>query len=208
MSIKILIVDDHGIMLDGIESLLKQHSHLRVIAKAVDANYGLAYLRREKVDILLTDYNMPEMNGLELLKQAKKIQPELKVIFLSMHEDANIVQEVIIAGADGFILKKYASLEIIRAIDFVTNGGQYYSPEIHKVLISALKDEDKEIELTEREVEILKLLAQEMTSKEIADKLFISERTIETHRKNMLRKTDSKNTIGLIKFAYMHGIFR
>ena len=208
MSTKILIVDDHGIVLDGIEMLLQQKTELEVIAKTVNANYGLSYLRTEKVDILITDYNMPEMSGLQLLKQAKKIQPALKVIFLSMHDDQNIVQDVIMAGADAYILKKYAFQEIIQAIEIIKKGGQYYSPEIHKVLINSLKNDECEIELTEREIDILKLLVQEMTSKEIADKLFISERTIETHRKNMLRKTNSKNTIGLVKYAYANKLLQ
>ncbi|WP_423148351.1 response regulator [Rubrolithibacter danxiaensis] len=204
MRTRILIVDDHGIMLDGIELLLKQNKDLEIIAKTINANYALAYLRSEKVDLLITDYNMPEMSGLQLLKQAKKIHPGLKIIFLSMHDEQVIVQEVIQAGADGYILKKYAYQEIIQAIDVIKSGGQYWSPEIRKVMLSALRKEDSLVELTDREMDILRLLVKELTSKEIAEKLFISERTIETHRKNLLRKTNSKSTVGLIKYAYTY----
>lgn len=207
MGTKILIVDDHAIMLDGLEALLQQQDNMQVVAKTTNANYALAYLRKEEIDLLITDYSMPEMTGAELIKEAKQIKPNLKIIVLSMHDENHLVQDIISAGADGYILKKYAQQEIIQAIQIVANSGQYWSPEINKILVRGItKQDEPNAELSAREVEVLNLLVLEMTTKEIAQKLFISERTIETHRKNLLRKTNSKNTVGLIKYAYLKKI--
>ena len=205
MKTQVFLVDDHGIILDGIESILNQHDELQVAGKASDPNFCLSMLRSVPVDILITDYNMPQMSGLRLMREARKINPALKVIFLSMHDDQLVVQDVLRAGANGYILKKYAGQEILQAISVVSNGGNYWSPEVSKVLTRTL-NEEPEFELTDREVEVLKLLVLELTSKEIAEKLFISERTIDSHRKNLLRKTNSKNIVGLIKFAYAHNL--
>ncbi|HYK77908.1 MAG TPA: response regulator transcription factor [Daejeonella sp.] len=202
MNTRILLVDDHAILLDGLEALLEQRADFHIVAKIIKGQYALAYLRKEPVELLITDYSMPDISGLELIREAKKIAPELKTIILSMHDEAHIVQEVISAGADAYILKKYAQQELLQAITIIQNGGNYWSPEINKILVRAIKKEDSDVWLSERELEVLKLLIQELTSKEIAQKLFISERTIETHRKNLLRKTNSSNTVGLIKYAY------
>jgi two-component system, NarL family, nitrate/nitrite response regulator NarL len=207
MSIRIIIVDDHAIMLDGLEALLRQKDGLTLVAKTVNANYALAYLRKEHVDVLITDYSMPDMSGVDLIAEARKIKPELKVIVLSMHDEPHLVEEIIAAGADAYILKKYAHSEIIQAIDIVAVGGQYWSPEVNQILVRSLKKpQEPGMELSSRETEVLKLIILEMTTKEIAQKLFVSERTIETHRKNLLRKTNSKNTVGLIKYAYQNNI--
>ena len=207
MMTRVLIVDDHAIMLDGLEALLGKQEDVKIVAKTTNANYALAYFRKEEIDVLITDYSMPEMSGAALIREAKRINPQVKAIALSMHDESNLVHEIISAGADGYILKKYAQQEIIQAIRIVTNGGQYWSPEINQVLIRGLKKQDEaNPELSAREIEVLKLLILEMTTKEVAQKLFISERTIETHRKNLLRKTNSKNTVGLIKYAYLNNI--
>lgn len=207
MMTRVLIVDDHAIMLDGLEALLGKQDDVKIVAKTTNANYALAYFRKEEIDVLITDYSMPGMSGAALIREAKKINPQVKAIVLSMHDESHLVQDIIFAGADGYILKKYAQQEIIQAIRIVIDGGQYWSPEINQVLIRGLrKQNETNPELSEREIEVLKLLILEMTTKEVAQKLFISERTIETHRKNLLRKTNSKNTVGLIKYAYLNNI--
>lgn len=207
MMTRVLIVDDHAIMLDGLEALLGKQDDVKIVAKTTNANYALAYFRKEEIDVLITDYSMPGMSGAALIREAKKINPQVKAIVLSMHDESHLVQDIIFAGADGYILKKYAQQEIIQAIRIVIDGGQYWSPEINQVLIRGLrKQNEANPELSEREIEVLKLLILEMTTKEVAQKLFISERTIETHRKNLLRKTNSKNTVGLIKYAYLNNI--
>lgn len=202
MQIKTLLVDDHAIIVDGLGALLQDHPAIVVGATTSSANFALSYLVKEPFDLLITDYSMPDMDGLALVSKAKAIVSDLKIIMLSMHDEPHIIREVMAAGVDGYILKKYARQELFHAIDAVNSGRQYWSVEVTRALLAA---ENASIrtpqELTDREIEVLKLLIEEFTSKQIAEKLFISERTVETHRSNLLRKTNSTNTIGLLKYA-------
>lgn len=204
MKIKILLVDDHAILIDGLESLLKENPNLCVCAKSQSADFALANLKRETFDMMITDYSMPDMDGAALVKKAKQMHPDLKIIMLSMHDDPQIVREIMATGVDAYVLKKYAQQELLHAIDSVLNHRQYWSQEVSRALFHKPEFPDEQCAPTERELEVLKLLMQELTSREIADRLFISERTVETHRKNLMRKTNSVNTIGLIKYAYTH----
>lgn len=202
---KVLLVDDHAIMIDGLKSLLSVRTDLTVTATAPSAGFALAYLASENIDLMITDYSMPDMDGLELVKRARLQYPGLKIIMLSMHDEPALINAVMKAGLDAYILKKYALKELSYAIDAIKAERQYWSPEVTRVLLNAGKTEtSSNNELTDRELEILKLLTQELNSRQIAEKLFISERTVETHRKNLLRKTQCATTIGLIKYAYQH----
>ncbi|MBC7916074.1 MAG: response regulator transcription factor [Pyrinomonadaceae bacterium] len=205
MSIKVLLVDDHSIILDGLEALLKKDLSLLVATKVNTGNFALAHLRNENYHIMVSDYSMPDMNGLELVKKAKVLAPDMKILILSMHEDKAMVQELICAGIDGYVLKKYTHQELLQAINVLTQGGKYWSPEINKILVGGFSKSDNKC-LTDREIEVLQLLIQECTSKEIAQKLFLSERTVETHRKNLLRKTQSSGTVALVKYAYANNL--
>ncbi|RYE59382.1 MAG: response regulator transcription factor [Sphingobacteriales bacterium] len=139
----------------------------------------------------------------ELVKKAKQIKPELKIIVLSMHDEVVMIREMLSAGVDGYVLKKYAQQELVNAIETVNHGRQYWSSEVNRALLSSLLPQEMpENQITDRELEVLRLLAEELTSKQIADKLFISERTVETHRKNLMRKTGANNGIGLMRYAY------
>lgn len=200
---KILLVDDHAIVSDGLQALLNQVDDLEVVNKLVSGDFALAYLKQHEVDLMITDYSMPDMDGLTLVKKAKQLKPDLKIIVLSMHDEVVMIREILAAGVDGYVLKKYAQQELVNAIETVNNGRQYWSAEVNKALLSALlPPEMHEDHITEREIDVLRLLAQELTSKQIADKLFISERTVETHRKNLMRKTGANNGIGLVRYAY------
>lgn len=201
---RILLADDHLILLDGLKNILEGVSGYQVMATCVNGNYALAYLRKHEIDLLITDYSMPDMDGIELVKQVKRLKPNLKVIVLSMHDEPVKVQKMVKEDIDGYILKKYAYNEILNAIEIVDRGGKFWSAEVSNILIRGLGENKQKAEdiLTERELDVLKLLVQEKSSKEIAEKLFISERTVETHRKNMIRKTNSNNMVGLVKFAY------
>lgn len=202
---KVLLVDDHAIMIDGLKSMLSTRTDLSVTATASSAGFALAYLAKDQVDLMITDYSMPDIDGLELVKRSKSQFPDLKIIMLSMHDEPAIINAVMKAGLDAYILKKYALEELSHAIDAIQAGRQYWSPEVTRVLLDAGKSSTLQTnELTEREMEILALLTQELNSRQIAEKLFISERTVETHRKNLLRKTECATTIGLIKYAYQH----
>lgn len=200
---KILLVDDHAIVADGLQALLQAEKDFTVVEKLTSGNFALAYLKQHPVDLMITDYSMPEMDGVTLVNKAKQINPDLKIIVLSMHDDASIIREMLSAGVDGYVLKKYAQQELVNAIETVQHGKQYWSSEVNKVLLSAILPQDTSSNhITERELDVLRLLAQELTSRQIADKLFISERTVETHRKNLMRKTGANNVIGLMHYAY------
>ena len=183
--------------------LLHAVDSFEVVNKLTSGDFALAYLKQAHVDIMITDYSMPDMDGVTLVKKAKIQNPALKIIVLSMHDEVAMIKEMLNAGVDGYVLKKYAQQEIVNAIETVNNGRQYFSNEVNKALLSALLPQEMpENHVTERELEVLKLLAQELTSKQIAEKLFISERTVETHRKNLMRKTGASNAIGLVRYAY------
>lgn len=201
---RIILVDDHSILLDGLKNLLAEVHDCEVLACCTNGHYAICYLKKEKVDVMIADYSMPDMDGMELVKEALAVQPDLKIIVLTMHDEPHKVQEMMALGIDGYILKKYAQQELLTALAVVGNGGKFFSNEVSNILVRGLGLNTDDLVLTDREVEVLKFIMQEKSSKEIAKELFISERTVETHRKNMIRKTNSSSTVGLIKYAYQH----
>ena len=201
---KLLLVDDHAIVTDGLQMLLQNEEGFTIVEKLTSGNFALAYLKQNEIDLMITDYSMPDMDGLVLVKQAKALKPNLKIIVLSMHDEAAMIKDMLSAGVDGYVLKKYAQQELLNAVHAVANGRQFWSGEVNRALLSSLQSQANENQPTERELEVLGLLAQEFTSKQIAEKLFISERTVETHRKNLMRKTGANNAIGLVRYAYAH----
>ena len=209
--INILLVDDHRIMLDGIESML-QHADYNILGLCGNGEEAWTWLNgnEEKVDIVITDISMPIMNGIELCKKIKATYHHINVLMLSMYNSAAAINEVLHAEADGFILKNASKGEFINALHKIQNGGTFFSQEIIPFLYKQIIEErKKDIELavlTQREKEILEMIALENTSDEIASKLFISKKTVDNHRTNMLQKTNSKSTIGLVKFAIRNGI--
>jgi len=198
---KILLVDDHTILLDGIANLLAKSAY-DLIEKANTVNEALDYFKETEFDILITDFNLIDDNGLTLIRKVKKIYPNLKIIVLSMHDEAHLVKEILKEGVDGYVLKKDSHLDLVEALETVNKGKVYLSDDINKILLKSLHHDEETKLLTDREQEILRLIAEENTSKMIAEKLFISERTVETHRKNIFRKTKTNTVVGLLKFAY------
>ncbi len=203
MKHKILLIDDHAIMLDGIEALLRDEPSLEITAKIANGNMALSYLKVNEIDLIITDYSMPDMDGLTLVRLAKAQSPQTRIIMLSMHDEPNIIRNVMSAGLDGYILKRYARKELIQAINVVLSGGHYWSKEVSSALLKVAPARHN-TNLTEREIEVLRLIVEELNSREIAERLFISERTVETHRKNLMRKANASNTVGLVKYAYTH----
>lgn len=203
---KILLVDDHTILLDGVKSLLGREEDLQVVGQAGSAEAALEFLKKQDVDLIITDYSMPGMDGLSLLNTVKRIAPDTKIILLSMHDEVHLVKEILKAGVNGYVLKKDTHKELLSAIHDVKNGKVYLSSDVNKMLITNLNNPDEGKLLTDREREILKLIAKEYTNKNIAEELFISERTVETHRKNIFRKTGTNSLVGLIKFAYANNL--
>lgn len=207
--LQLLIVDDHQILLDGIEAMLQGVGDFEVIGKCSDGNTALEFLNTNPVDILLTDLYMPKMTGMELTQKVKKKFPNVKVLALSVSYDVSIVHDLIDAGISGFIIKTIGRDELIEAIKAISKGNIYFSREVSNEILRSLSNrtEEEVYHLTEREIEIVKLIAQEFSNAEIANKLCISERTVETHRKNIYRKTNTKTIVGLIKYAVEHRLF-
>lgn len=203
---KILLVDDHTILLDGVKSLFSQEDDLVVVGQAASAEEALEFLKKNEVDLIITDYSMPGMDGLSLLNTVKRVAPTTKIIILSMHDEVHLVKEILKAGVNGYVLKNDTHKELLNAIHDVRRGKVYLSSDVNKMLITNLNNPDEGKLLTDREREILKLIAKEYTNKDIAEELFISERTVETHRKNIFKKTGTNSLVGLIKFAYANNL--
>ena len=205
--ISLAIVDDHQIVIDGLKSLLEGHPNFIVKIESNHPEMMEGILAKNKVDILLTDIMMPIMNGAQLAKMVKINYPKIKILALSMSGQGDLVNQMIDdSDIAGYVLKNLGKQELITALEKIAGGGVYFSEEVLEEMIKATerKKTSEEVHLTMREVEIIRLIEKEFNNKQIADALFISERTVETHRKNIFRKTQTSGLIGLIKYAYEH----
>jgi len=209
--IKVLLADDHQIIVDGLKSLLQNTADIQVAGEANNGREVLRLLGILKIDVILMDIDMPVMNGIDALKEIKRILPGIKVIILSMHQEAGMIKSLMAIGADGYILKSTSQDELIGAIRKVAAGQPYFSPEVTLSLLNTpqnnLQSSKQQTEmLTDREEEILKLIAEGFSNKEIGTKLFISHRTVDTHRTNLMKKLNANNIAGLISYAIKNGI--
>ncbi len=205
--IKLVIVDDHQIVIDGLRSLLKGYHQYEIVLESTHPSTIVNALQHLDVDILLTDVMMPEMNGLDLAKQVRQHYPSVKIIALSMNGEGSLVNQMIEeSDISGYLLKNIGQTEFITALNKIAAGGIYFSEEVLQEMLKASerKKVDAEVNLTVREIEIIGLIEKEYSNKKIAEELFLSERTVETHRKNIFRKTKTNSVIGLIKYAYEH----
>lgn len=203
--ISLAIVDDHQIVIDGLKSLLRGHPHFTVTLESNHPEQMEELLAHDQPDILLTDIMMPLMNGAELAKTVKQRFPHIKILALSMSGQGDLVNQMIDdSDISGYVLKNLGKEELINALEKIADGGVYFSREVLDEMTKASdrKKTADEIHLTLREIEIIRLIEKEQSNKQIADTLFISERTVETHRKNIFRKTKTSGLIGLIKYAY------
>ncbi len=205
-STKLFLVDDHHIVLDGLKSMFDQDSWFTIIGTASNAEDAIKAIESNKPDILLTDYSLPGANGLDLCVQVKTKYPDVKRVILSMHDEGILVKQILKEGVDGYLLKSIQQLELKNALLQIVKGMPYVSPEITRLVLSDLSNEQPTELLSEREREILNLIAKENSNKQIAEKLFISERTVETHRKNIFRKTNTTSLVGLIKYAFANNL--
>ena len=205
----VIIVDDHQLFREGLKLMLNLNPLIGSIYQAANGVEFLELLGKLKPDIVLMDIDMPVMDGIEATKKALLLYPDLKIIALSMYGDDDYYLKMIEAGARGFILKN-SDIEVVeKAIDEVFAGQNYFSSDVMANLVLNLnKKKSGEIknELTERESEILYLICKGLSNQEIADTLFLSKRTIDKHRENILSKTNVKNTAGLVMYAIKHGI--
>ncbi len=204
----VLLVDDHQMFLDGLEFILSKEPDLSVIAEANNGKNALPLVKNMQVDLVITDINMPEMDGITLTKHIKQEYPHIKVLVLSMHNEKSIISQIMQSEADGYVLKNCRKQELLLAIRTVLDNGTYYCKEVANLIRENYKTltSQEKIELTPREKEILELIVQEYSSQEIAEKLHISKRTVDTHRINIMEKTNSNTLIGLIKYAIQHKI--
>lgn len=207
--IQILIADDHQMFIDGLQSLLSIHEEFKIAAHAHNGNEVMEYLHKIPIHLILLDISMPRMNGIETMCAIKKDYPDVRVIIISMHNTHEHIAQAIHAGAHGYILKNTGKEELIKAIETVFGGESYFSREVTSVVFETMRTGnsiDKEAVISKRELDVIKLIAKEFTTKEIAKQLFISENTVETHRKNIYSKLNIKNTAGLIKYAVQHNL--
>lgn len=205
--ISLAIVDDHQIVIDGLKSMLHGYHDFEVVAECNEPLQMLEKLKQQQVDLLLTDIMMPVMNGAQLAKEVRRQYPDIKILALSMSGQGDLVNQMIDdADISGYVLKNIGRQEFIAALEKISSGGVYFSNEVLSEMTKAseLKKENVQVNLTGREVEIIKLIEKEYSNKLIADSLFLSERTVETHRKNIFRKTKTNSVLGLIKYAYEH----
>lgn len=208
--INLVLVDDHHILLDGLSALLKTQKDMQVTAAYTNSADLLSNLEQLQANVFIADINMPGMNGIELTRAISARHNDAAIICLSMHDDAEHITEMSNAGASGYLLKNTNDKDLLEAIRTVAAGKLYFPDDIlakmkeYEQRTSRMAEEASAIKLTSRELEILKLIAAEYSNTRIAETLFISERTVETHRKNMLRKTNHSTMLGLLKFAIDH----
>ena len=211
-SIKLILVDDHQIILDGLRFLFSSIEKVEVMATFTDSRQVVPFLQTNEVDILVADLHMPHLTGIDLTLQARQLFPELKVLLLTMAEDAGHIREAVKAGVHGYVLKKTNKSDLEKAIKHLIMGNRYYSEDVIDELAHAPTDDLNNASpatiqhLTGREVEILKLIADEYSTAEIADQLCISVPTVETHRRSLMIKLNAKNVAGLVKYAVKHGL--
>ena len=211
-NIKIALADDHKIVRDGIRTMLESQPNIEVVAEVSNGNEILKKLENTQVDIVIMDISMPEKDGIKATKNLKEKHPNVKVLALTMSNDDLHIRQMIQAGASGYIMKSAGRKDLKDAIETIMNGKHYFSDEAtQSIMMDLVKGKGKSttmdaVHITDRELEILDLIVQEYTNQEIAEKLFISSRTVDAHRRNLLQKTGARNTAGLVKYAFQHNL--
>ncbi len=206
---RILLVDDHQIIRDGLKFYFETIEDYSIVAEACNGREALDQMKSQNFDLIISDMQMPEMDGLELMKYLSENNPTQKVLALTMIDEARYIKEMIRNGVQGYVLKDAGQAEVLKAVTEICNGGNYYSKEITTALIGDFrKDKPKKkvrlslsTPLSEREKEVLRLIAEEYSNAEIADKLCISVRTVDAHKRRLLAKTGAKNVAGLVLYA-------
>jgi len=208
---RILLVDDHQLIIDGLRGFIEELDSVVVIGEANNGQDAITYTGVLSPDLILMDIDMPILSGIQATQEIKKNHPNVKIIIISMHNEKGLIKKLISFGADGYLLKNSPKKEVIEAVQMVLNGGKYFSTD---VLLSLEKkkvvfDNSNEMtQLTDREIEIIRLVADGLTNKEIGEQLFISHRTVDTHRTNLMKKLNVTNVAGLIRFAFKNKIIQ
>ncbi|HKI44313.1 MAG TPA: response regulator transcription factor [Balneolales bacterium] len=211
---RLLLVDDHKIIRDGIRALLHDVPNVRVVDEAENGPMAISLVKKNHIDVVIMDINIPGMDGIEATRKIKEYDSSVSVIALTMLGEKGNIKAMIEAGASGYILKTAGEEQLVNAIISVMEGKYFFSDEAaHTVMMDMVYEQEPKnkkssafIKLTDRELEVLKLIVEEHTTQEIADALFISTRTVDAHRRNLLQKTGARNLAGLVRYALEHGI--
>jgi DNA-binding NarL/FixJ family response regulator len=211
MATKILIADDHGVLRAGLRALLEDEPELIVVGEAADGEEAIKLASVLHPDLVLMDVSMPTIGGIEATRRLKESFPQMKFLILTLHEEKNLLQDAIRAGATGFLHKSAAESDLLKAIQTVMNGVIYIEPQLMRSVIlqettpTVSNPSDRE-ELTTREIDVMRLIVQGHTNRQIAEKLNLSVRTIETHRANLLSKLNLHGRVELVRYATEHGL--
>jgi DNA-binding NarL/FixJ family response regulator len=205
-NVRILIADDHGIVRSGLKLLLDRQADLEVVAEAEDGVDALEKALSERPDLAILDVTMPRMTGLQATHEIKKQAPEVQVLILSMHEDERYLFEALRAGAAGYVLKRAADTDLLEAVRAAARGQPFLTASAQQSLIRDFLERGEQPELTPREQEIVKLIAEAHTNREIAEFLHLSEKTVESHRANVLQKLGMRDRVELVRYAIRHGL--
>lgn len=205
---RVLIADDHGIVRSGLRVLLESNEEIEVVAEAANGAEALELAISHKPDLAILDVKMPEMNGLEATKAIQEQVPEVSVLILSMHDEDRYLFEALKAGASGYVLKRAADSDLMDAIDAVRRGEPFLTPEAQQALIKDVlgQGENQEQELTPREQEVVTLVAEALNNREIAEQLGLSEKTVENHRSNAMKKLGMRDRVELVRYAIRRGL--
>lgn len=210
----ILIADDHGIVREGLRRLLEGEEGLKVCAEASDGREVLEQIEKNAPDVVVLDITMPRMGGLETLEKIRHDHPAVKVVLLSVHGDPPFIQSAVSLGADGYVLKNGRAQEVVAAVRAVVRGGSYFSPPVAREIVEQLRSPKRGGSeplsplslLSTREREVLRLIAEGLSAKEIAKELTISSKTVEAHRTSLMRKLGARKATELVRFALRHGL--
>lgn len=209
--ISVLVADDHGIVREGLRRLLEAESDIKVSGEASDGREVLEQVERHQPEVVVLDITMPRLGGLETLERLRALHPKVKVILLSVHSDPPFIQSAISLGADGYVLKNGRAAEIVTAIREVVKGGSYFSPVVAREIVEQLRTPKPTSNepfslLSGREREVLHLIAEGLSAKEIAVDLAISTKTVEAHRTSLMRKLGVRKATELVRYALRHGL--
>lgn len=212
--VKLLIADDHEMIRDGLRVLLNQTGQFDIVAEASNGREVIEVIKKiDELDIIVLDINMPDKDGIEVTTELKKTYPEIKILIVTMYNRKEFIKSLMEIGVDGYILKNSGKDELVAALNSLNRGEPYYGAEITKTVMKSYQkqrvfDSPLDIEMSEREKEIIRLIADGLSTHEIGEKLFLSTHTINTHRKNILNKLNVKNSAGVIRYGIQTGIVK